>query len=177
MTTASKVNSGRRQLLVIMAVAFVSLGGSYWLYYLAQDGSGWGTTNNGTFVEQGVTTQSLGWHVVHPQDSSARRTWWIWIHAQQCNQPCITSVDQMRALHILLNRESDRVRRAFTGDTQGLDEDDHRFAVTSHTAPPNGDGVYLVDPLGNLVLYFALGADPKTVLEDLKKLLKVSQIG
>ena len=39
------------------------------------------------------------------------------------------------------------------------------------------DRVYLVDPLGYLMMYYQPDADPKGMLMDLKKLLKYSQIG
>ena len=39
------------------------------------------------------------------------------------------------------------------------------------------DHVYLVDPLGNLVLRFPKDADPKRMIKDLQRLLKVSRIG
>ena len=45
---------------------------------------------------------------------------------------------------------------------------------------PNGDmdeGIYIVDPNGNLVFFYPLDINPKLLLADLKKLLKVSQIG
>jgi hypothetical protein len=37
--------------------------------------------------------------------------------------------------------------------------------------------VYLVDPLGNLMMSYALDARPKGMLEDLKKLLRLSHVG
>jgi hypothetical protein len=39
------------------------------------------------------------------------------------------------------------------------------------------DRVYLVDPLGNLMMSYALDARPKGMLEDLKKLLRLSHVG
>ncbi|MCZ6712295.1 MAG: hypothetical protein O7B25_18175 [Gammaproteobacteria bacterium] len=38
-------------------------------------------------------------------------------------------------------------------------------------------GAYVVDPLGNLVLWYPLADAGEPVLDDLKVLLKVSQIG
>ncbi len=38
-------------------------------------------------------------------------------------------------------------------------------------------GAYIVDPLGNLVLWYPYDNVGKPLLEDLKRLLKVSQIG
>jgi hypothetical protein len=37
--------------------------------------------------------------------------------------------------------------------------------------------IYIVDPLGNLMMSYAPDAPQKALLEDLKKLLKLSHIG
>ena len=39
------------------------------------------------------------------------------------------------------------------------------------------EGIYIVDPNGNLVFSYPLDINPKLLLADLKRLLKVSQIG
>jgi len=38
-------------------------------------------------------------------------------------------------------------------------------------------GYFLVDPLGNLVMYFRPDIDPSDMVEDIKRLLKHSRIG
>ena len=82
-------------------------------------------------------------------------------------------------LHILLSREAGRVRRAYTnlsGQEVELGEPYpklHRINITQ----PLPVGAYIVDPNGNLVLFYAIDSNPKFILEDLKKMLKVSQIG
>jgi hypothetical protein len=43
--------------------------------------------------------------------------------------------------------------------------------------PATGGRVYLIDPLGNLMMVYAAGARPKGMLEDLKRLLGLSQVG
>jgi hypothetical protein len=37
--------------------------------------------------------------------------------------------------------------------------------------------VFIADPLGNVVLYYEFGQAGRAILDDLKRLLKVSQIG
>jgi hypothetical protein len=39
------------------------------------------------------------------------------------------------------------------------------------------DHLYLIDPLGNLMMRFPKNADPKKVAKDISKLLKASAIG
>ncbi len=43
--------------------------------------------------------------------------------------------------------------------------------------PLHAARVYLVDPNGNLMMYYAPGAKPKDMLEDLQRLLQLSYIG
>ena len=54
-------SSGRRQLTIILVMAFFSLGGSYALFFSAKGGASWGTTNNGVFVQPATTVAALGW--------------------------------------------------------------------------------------------------------------------
>ena len=50
MSETEEVGRGRRQLLTIMAIAMVTLGGSYLLFYLASTGGGWGCLPPGLVV-------------------------------------------------------------------------------------------------------------------------------
>jgi cytochrome oxidase Cu insertion factor (SCO1/SenC/PrrC family) len=43
--------------------------------------------------------------------------------------------------------------------------------------PDPADHIFLIDPLGNLMLRFPADPDPGRMIEDLKRLLKVSRIG
>jgi hypothetical protein len=44
-------------------------------------------------------------------------------------------------------------------------------------SPAQAPRVYLIDPLGNLMMVYPAGARPKGMLEDLKRLLRLSSIG
>ena len=41
----------------------------------------------------------------------------------------------------------------------------------------NSHRLYLIDPLGNLMMFYAADAKPKGMLEDMKRLLRLSSIG
>ena len=52
------------------------------------------------------------------------------------------------------------------------------FAVGNMALGPADDGgYYLVDPHGNLVMYFGPDIDPRDMVDDIKRLLKLSRIG
>ncbi len=174
----STPNGGRRQLTIILVVALVSLGGSYLLFYFASSGTGWGTTNNGAFVDPPTTLSQVGW------PDGVSRNWRLWVvEDEACTAECATMVTDLRALHILLSDKAGRVRRAIT--TRGADSTEvalpEPFPKLERMNPTNANelqrGVYIVDPNGNLVFRYEMAVNPKFILEDLKKLLKLSQIG
>lgn len=173
------------QLLIIMAIAFVTLGASYLLFYAAQDGGGWGTTNHGEFVEPHTNVNDLGWQVI-PSDPTQQARWWLWVVADQCETICLQKLKDLRAAHILLNREASRVKRGYTplqdlGDKTFLNEANSLAGsiveVLVSDKSPLKPGIYIVDPIGNLVFHYSMDQSPKEILTDLKRLLKVSQIG
>ena len=70
---AAVMRKNRTQMIVMLAVAMISLGGSYLLFYFAQGTDGWGTTNNGAWVEPPTTPADLGWQVEGEQ-----KVGWLW---------------------------------------------------------------------------------------------------
>ena len=166
----------RTQLIVIMAIAYITLGASYAAYYYAQTTGAWSTTNNGSFVQPPVSAEQLGWQV-----EGDTRKWWLWVVSEECSTNCQATVKNMRALQILLNREADRVRRGFTSnsvsDQTWLENYPNLAQIEVADLTATKPGLYIVDPNGNLVFFYAMQTNPKLVLQDLKKLLKVSHIG
>lgn len=168
--------TGRKQLTIILIVATISLMGSYGLFWLAKGGVGWGTTNNGEFVTPLTHRRDLGWQLDSDVELLQDNLWWLWLTVENCDSQCEQALKNLKATHILLNKEADRVRVAFssagktTPGTTGI----VRVEVTNRAMPY---GIYIIDPLGNLVFYYATETPPKDILQDLKRLLKVSQIG
>ena len=134
-----------------------------------------------------------------------RRKWTL-LYVQQgpCAEPCRTSLYQTRQVRLALDRDMDRVQRVFIADGDCCDfqflHEQHPdliairmnpaaaplLALLPHRGPGSasaGDGdanaqpVYLVDPLGNLMMFYAPDAKPKGMLEDMKRVLRLSHIG
>lgn len=53
----------------------------------------------------------------------------------------------------------------------------NRFRLDDVTDPVMAGYVYIIDPLGNLMMFYPADFDPYGVLRDLRRLLKASQIG
>jgi len=50
-------------------------------------------------------------------------------------------------------------------------------AFPEDLAPRSSERLYLVDPLGNLLMSYSPDAPPRSVLDDLERLLRLSHIG
>ena len=95
----------------------------------------------------------------------------------------------MRQTRLSLNNEMARVNRVFlvTGkccDREFLQREHPGLNVVQmQNIPPafpetdRASSLFIVDPLGNLVMRYDARQNPKGLLEDLKKLLKLSHIG
>jgi hypothetical protein len=65
------------------------------------------------------------------------------------------------------------VARITAGQVQQISPD---FLIDG-VSMQGAERVYIIDPLGNLMMYYPPGADPGGMHKDLKKLLKYSKIG
>ncbi|MFM7121191.1 MAG: hypothetical protein ACKOZX_13265 [Gammaproteobacteria bacterium] len=171
----------RRQLLLMFGIAGLSLGGASLLFYLSQSGV-WGTTNNGTFVEPPQDATALQVVDGNGRPAADAHVWWLWVvRDTPCDAACDQALHQLRQLHVLLNRDGERVVRALVSPTgtpdSALAEKYPGLKFLAGNTAALTPGIYIVDPIGNLVLRYPVETPGKAVLQDLKRLLKVSQIG
>jgi cytochrome oxidase Cu insertion factor (SCO1/SenC/PrrC family) len=115
-----------------------------------------------------------------------------------CAQRCKTDLYNTRQVRIALDRDMDRVQRVFVARGECCDltflREQHPDLITVRETPEAGpilallrlsqtddpataDRVYLVDPLGNVMMVYPPDGRPKGMLEDLKRLLGLSHVG
>jgi len=183
MTTDDRVRRNRLMLVGLFAMAIIPLFGAFWLYESSRSAAPWATTNKGQLMDPIRSVEDF--HLVAVDGSASMLNsghWWlVAVTEDGCSQPCQTAVHQLRQLHILLGRDASRVKRSLI--TLGDAPADASLAQYAELVRFTGDvsvlqpGVYIVDPLGNVVLRYGYDGAGKPVLEDLKQLLKVSHIG
>jgi hypothetical protein len=125
--------------------------------------------------------------------SELRGRWvMLQLDAADCAAACRAKLYDMRQVRLAQGREMERVERVWLIldeaplDTQLMREyDGTRMVRAGGSAllaefPAAGgvrDHIYLIDPLGNLMLRFPKDADPVRMNKDLVRLLKASRIG
>ncbi len=161
---------GRLQLIGIVAIAVVPLLLSYVLYQRAQEQGVWGTTNKGELLDPMPRAADLA---DSQGEAIAGRWWLVMVVADRCEATCAEAVPRLAALHVRLQKDAERVRRGVLGRASLADASFEKLRGELDLRP----GVYIVDPLGNVVLRYEFEAAGGPIFDDLKKLLKVSQIG
>jgi len=123
---------------------------------------------------------------------------WTLLYVQhgRCDDECRRHLYDTRQVRLALDREMNRVQRVFIGDSDCCDLQElkaaHPDLIAIRASPadgpllallPNGEGavnahrVYLIDPLGNAMMFYAPDARSKGMLDDMKRLLRLSSIG
>jgi cytochrome oxidase Cu insertion factor (SCO1/SenC/PrrC family) len=120
----------------------------------------------------------------------------LYLGAGACPAGCRTDLYNTRQVRAALGADRERVQRVFLAegacdiawlhaqqpDLITLQANAAAAPLTTlleHAgrSPTAADRVYLIDPLGNLMMSYAVDARPKGMLEDLKKLLRLSHVG
>jgi cytochrome oxidase Cu insertion factor (SCO1/SenC/PrrC family) len=183
-TTAQHTRRNRLMLVGLFAMVLVPLVAAFLLYQSSRSSAPWSTTNRGVLMNPIVAVTDLGLTANDNAVSlNASGNWWLVTVADgACGDDCQHALHQLRQLHVLLGRDASRVKRglvelgAIQANVSLLQAyaELGGFVGPTHALP---DGVYIIDPLGNVVLRYPYADAGKPVLEDLKQLLKVSHIG
>jgi cytochrome oxidase Cu insertion factor (SCO1/SenC/PrrC family) len=190
----------RKQIWILIGAFFAPLALAFLLYY-GFDVRPHGNTNKGDLIQParplpevelpGATDQTLA--------ADALRGKWsmVFIGDGACDARCREALTLMRQTRLALGDKMERVQRVFlvTGNCcdQAYLQSEQSDLLLGRIDNPAGETlletfpdaaraaslgrIYLVDPLGNLMMKYETDAPQKGLLDDLKKLLKLSHIG
>ncbi|HJV87951.1 MAG TPA: cytochrome C oxidase subunit I [Noviherbaspirillum sp.] len=187
---------GGWKLLAILAVCIAPVVGSYLAYYVIKPQ---GRTNYGELIDpRDYPVPALDAVMLdgRPVSLDAYRGKWIMLQVSdaECNASCQKKLYDMRQLRLAQGKDMDRIERVWliTDDkpleTMLMREYDgtHLLRVKpaalkswlpAEAGTTSADHIYMIDPLGNLMMRFPKDADPNKIKKDLAKLLKASRIG
>jgi hypothetical protein len=126
--------------------------------------------------------------------------WTLAYVARTCDDQCMENVYRMRQIHIAMDKHSLRVQKAlllteqsiaelkekmidFRGqqviDTKEINANEllKQFQLDEFDNAIKANRIYIIDPLGNLMMSFKPETNPRDIYKDLKKLLRGSRIG
>lgn len=191
----------RLQIALIAALFLGPLALSFWAYYGAALRPS-GRTHHGQLIEPARPLPEVPLSTTGGASSvrSLLTGRWslVYVAADGCDAACREALDATRAIRAALGADATRVRRVLlavapccelaTREAAGVevviafvsgDEAKRLLAVFPEYGAPvaTAGRLYLVDPLGNLMMSYAAGAPPTGLMQDLERLLRLSHIG
>ncbi len=192
--------------LVLVFVLFASPVIVAWLlFFVFPEWVPTASSNHGTLVKP--VRPLPAFHLPTLEGKAIERDWlqgkwtFVYLHAGACEQDCVQQLYKMRQIRLTQGKNLDRLQRLMLWQTQ--DQDAHSqdavgehfpgqvtallpatgasdliatFATGAQSALRAGN-LYLVDPMGNLMMVYAPDDDPGGVIRDLERLLKYSGLG
>ena len=199
----AQARSRRLLLLIVGCFAIPLLLAFIWLQMVQSSDGDLGSTARGELIDPAVPLEAFSLPTLEQSPlvlDDVRGLWTLmYLPRGSCDKSCRLNLYHMRQVRLSLNHRMDRVQRlvvieaseqlddALLAEHPGLRVADGSGparatleaqidAATSGMAPQQ-DGIYIIDPLGNLMMRFAPNLPPGSMLKDLKHLLKVSRIG
>lgn len=189
-------HKGRWKLLLVILVCASPIILSYLTYYVIKPQS---RTNYGAFIDpRDYPIPDLGTTTLDgkPITLDAYKGKWIMLQVDggECPAICEKKLHDIRQLRLAQGKEMERIERVWLiTDNKPIDTilmrefdgtnmlrvkaDAVRGWLPAEEGTSMGDHIYMIDPLGNLMMRFPKDADPNKIKKDVIKLLKASSIG
>lgn len=166
----------RAKIFILLASAVIPVLLAWGLFF-----GGWRsehTTNRGKWVQPMVSAKH--WLTGAPKGWSL-----VWLQQGHCDQVCLQGIETLGQVRKALGRERMRVRVAWIGVGKASPPpgvlhgqvDPKTFQATLAHYQVHPGQVYIMDPLGYVMLTYPTLPWGKALLHDVKHLLKVSHIG
>jgi len=199
------VRAKNRKTFLILLAFFITPTMMGYLAYYGKWIDGSSTVNKGRLLSPPIAIENLNLRMADGSlfaQPTLRGRWWLFYQVpSSCEQACLNSILQTRQVRLALGKNTDRVKRVLIIEPKWLTafpelanqiksghEDSLILApseIMQPTTNPLEPGlIYIVDPLGNMIMTYPAYKDTqeailkaKLILKDLNKLLKVSRIG
>ena len=188
-------------LLFLFAAPFVT---SWWMYHFTGLGRDGGAYSHGDLIlpPRYVREMTLYEPAAGMRKRHLHGKWnLIYLIDKDCDRKCEQRLYMMRQLWIAAGRDSRRLQRVLmivnTADNPPpapwakrypgqlvalINKADtgamvNTFTIEKGDQPLDAGRLYIIDPMGNLMMSYPAGTDPVGIIKDLKRLFKYSSIG
>ncbi len=182
-------------LWILVSIFFVPMIIAYGYYFL---GDHFSTGNHGELINPVVQVDQLKLLDEAGLVKQLDDTKWLMIYIadKDCDAVCVKSLYNMRQINIALGKNAHRFQHMIihmenmslefkqlistehpnAQHAYGSKEMIYQALFPNQTNPQLND-IFIMDPLGNIMMRFARDVSPKLILKDLNRLLKISRIG
>ena len=194
---ATRRGAGRRTFLMLASLFLVPFAVAIWLYYF----SAWrpAVAAHGELIDPPRQLPAIALSLPDGGRASPdvlRGSWsLVYLAGRSCAENCTKALAELARVRLALDKDATRVQRVLlhAGDCcapgfPGPGDEDllvlgatgaegEAFLALFPPAPYGMDSIYVVDPLGNLMMRHAAAGGAQGLLKDLERLLRLSSIG
>ncbi|MDH5391772.1 MAG: SCO family protein [Gammaproteobacteria bacterium] len=193
-------NNFKPYMLWLLIFTFIApIAAAYWLYNV---GGTENTVNRGEFINPVVQLLDMQLQTVGGEVATEKQLYGHWhmmfFMNADCDKKCEETIYTMRQIKTSLHKESPRFVNLLIHFDKNI-SDEFRAKIESHYANfdryigdkevfnrmlgysgeelANKNIIFMVDPIGNVILKYSRDKTAKDIISDIKRLLKASQIG
>lgn len=176
-----------------------------WTLFFKGEPHSLSTSNHGELITplRNITAlklQDLDQNTLIPASSLAQQWWLVYLGPEKCQQACHHTLYNMRQIRTALGKDSHRLGKLFIAhphcpqsvceqfiseqypDLRKIRFNPQDFESLFLTVGNKNERtlvgeLYILDPQGNFMMRYSIESPPKEILQDLKRLLKVSKVG
>ena len=195
--------SNRIQLILLFVCFLAPIVGAYYAY-MTRDSREFNTVNNGQLYAKPQDLENIEFQWSNGQSQQFEdfdKRWYLVVVADgQCDSVCEQNLEKIARVRAMNGKNIARVVSLLVHDglpnaqstdllakygIHGLSTNDSEgfkawlkpFYEARNQGQFEADRIYIIDPLKKLMMSYPSDTDPKGLYQDLKRLLKVSQVG
>jgi len=177
--------TARKEFWMLLAMFILPIAFGTLFFYANPNYFSESTVNYGELVRPVIATDETDIEI--DGASSLQGIWTIVYVSSRCDDACEKAVADMKTIRTLMNADMRRIQRMIIIENNSTptvnDETLIKARITSEKLTQSlkkytENTIYLIDPIGNIMLYYEpQNIDIRLVVKDLKRLFKYSRIG
>jgi cytochrome oxidase Cu insertion factor (SCO1/SenC/PrrC family) len=177
--------TARKEFWMLLAMFILPIAFGTLFFYANPNYFSESTVNYGELVRPVIATDEGDIKI--DGGASLQGIWTMVYVSSRCDDVCEKAVVDMKTIRTLMNADMRRIQRMIIiEDNSTLTSDDKTLIkarvisekLTQSLKKYTENAIYLIDPIGNIMLYYEpQNIDIRLVIKDLKRLFKYSRIG
>lgn len=203
--SAEQIKKNKRTMILLFLMFIAPIFAAVYIFNTNPSGE-YATKNRGNLISPAIELKNFELKFIDnkkPYKLVEQEHQWlmVFVGAGECDDNCKRQLVVMRQTRLAQGGEFTRVKRLYviqnkqtekfmkevkayhpdmdivTGSKQQLKNVTTQFTLADKVNVGKSNRIYIVDPIGNLMMYYELDAEAADIAKDLTRLLKVSQMG
>jgi len=177
--------TARKEFWMLLAMFLLPIAFGTLFFYANPNYFSESTVNYGELVRPVIATEEDDIEI--DGGASLQGIWTMVYVSSRCDDSCEKAVADMKTIRTLMNADMRRIQRMIIIEDSSIPTSDDKALIkaritseklTQSLKKYTENAIYLIDPIGNIMLYYEpQNIDIRLVIKDLKRLFKYSRIG